>query len=70
MYSLLHDVPSDVCSEISADAIQFLHAHVVQYITELVHRAIVSREQERDMKAHTKVWRFRSEKVRAFRLSS
>jgi len=63
MYNLLHDVPPDVSTEISSNAIQFLHAHVVQYITELVHRAIVSREQERDMKAHTKVWRFNSEGV-------
>lgn len=64
MYNLLSDVPSSTPSEISADLIQFLHAHVVQFVTELVHRAIVSREQERSMKKHTKVWNFNSEQVR------
>jgi hypothetical protein len=63
MYNLLHDVPPNVSTEISADTIQFLHAHVVRYVTELVHRAIISREQEREMKTHTKVWRFNSEQV-------
>jgi hypothetical protein len=63
MYNLLHDVPPDISTRISADAVRFLHAHVVQYVTELVHRAIVSREQERHMKSHTKVWRFNSEQV-------
>ncbi|KIM77813.1 hypothetical protein PILCRDRAFT_11708 [Piloderma croceum F 1598] len=63
MYNLLHNVGPDVSTEISADAVQFLHAHVVRYVTELIRRAIVSREQERDMKAHTKVWRFNSEQV-------
>ncbi len=63
MYNLLSDVPSSVSSEISTDAIKFLHAHVVQYVTELIHRAIVSRELERGMKEHTKVWKFNSEQV-------
>jgi hypothetical protein len=65
MYNLLHDVPADVSTAISAEAIQFLHAHVVHYVTELVHHAIVLREQEREMKAHTKVWRFNSDQVSA-----
>lgn len=65
MYNLLHDVGPNVSTEISADAVQFLHAHVVRYVAELIRRAIVSREQEREMKAHTKVWRFNSEQVRA-----
>ena len=64
MYNLLSDVPSSTACEISADAIQFLHAHVVQFVTELVHRAIVSREEERGMKEHTRVWQFSSKQVR------
>lgn len=63
MYNLVHDAPPDVSTEISADAVQFLHAHVVRYVTELIHRAIVFREQERDMKASTKVWRFNSNQI-------
>ena len=64
MYNLLSDVPSSTSSEISADAIQFLQAHVVQFVTELVHRAIVFREQERAMKEHTKVWKINPKEVR------
>lgn len=52
MYNLLHDVPTAVSSEISADAIQFLHGPVVRFVTEPMHRTIVSREQERDLKSH------------------
>lgn len=63
MYNLLHDVHPNISTEISADAIQFLYAHVVRYISELVRHAIVSREQEREFKAHTKVWRFNSDQV-------
>lgn len=63
MYNLLHDVPATVSSEISADTIQLLHELVIQYVTELVHRTIVSREQEREMKSQTRAWRFKSEQV-------
>ena len=64
MCNLLSDVPSSTASEISADAIQFLQAHVVQFVTEFVHRAIVSREEEHGMKEHTRIWKFSSEQVR------
>lgn len=47
----------------SAEVIQFLHAHVVQYVTELMLRVIASREQERAMKGRTKVWRFDTSNV-------
>lgn len=47
----------------SADFIQFLYAHVAQFVTELMHRTIILREQERGMKGHTKVWRFDSTQV-------
>lgn len=50
----------DAPSMISASTIQFLNEHIVAYTTELVHRAIVSRESERALKGHTKVWRFDS----------
>lgn len=63
MYNLLHDVPTAVSSEISADTLQILHGLVVRYVTELVHHTIVSREREREMKSHTKVWRFNSDQV-------
>lgn len=61
---LLHP-PSlpNVASKVSAELIQFLHAHVIRYVTELMHRAIASREQERVMKGRTKVWRFDTSNV-------
>lgn len=68
MYSLLSvsdpEVdPEEIPISISAATIQFLHAHVVQYLTTLIHRAIISREREREGKAHTKVWYFNGEHV-------
>lgn len=67
MYVLLHP-PSlpQVASRMSAELIQFLHAHVVQYVTELMHRAIASREQERTMKGRTKVWRLDTSNVSSY----
>ncbi|KAF7974644.1 hypothetical protein HWV62_11516 [Athelia sp. TMB] len=64
LYVLLHpETDEEVASKFSADFIKFLHAHIVQYVTELMHRAIASREQERVMKGRTKVWRFDSSNI-------
>ncbi|KAL6303903.1 hypothetical protein BKA93DRAFT_826313 [Sparassis latifolia] len=50
------DVPPSVASQISVDLVRILNAHVVKFTTKLVHRSIVSGEQERLAKMHTKVW--------------
>ena len=55
---------SSTASEISAYATQFLQADVVQFVTELVHRAIDSREEGHGMTEHTRVWKFSSKQVR------
>ena len=43
----MHDVPVEVGSQISVDTIKLLHAIVVQFVAEVMERAIVQREQER-----------------------
>ncbi|KAI0657307.1 hypothetical protein C8Q70DRAFT_919762 [Cubamyces menziesii] len=58
-YNQLHDVPAEVGSEISVDTIKLLHAIIVQFVAEVMERAIVSREQERIAKLQTKVWRMK-----------
>ncbi|KAI0335771.1 hypothetical protein GY45DRAFT_1430450 [Cubamyces sp. BRFM 1775] len=55
-YNQLHDVSAEVGSQISVDTIKLLHAIVVQFVAEVMERAIVSREQERIAKLQTKVW--------------
>ncbi|KII95509.1 hypothetical protein PLICRDRAFT_170153 [Plicaturopsis crispa FD-325 SS-3] len=62
-YRELHDVPSEVVSRISAETIRFLHAHIVAFTTELVHRTVVAREQELRLKSHAKVWRVSTESL-------
>ncbi|KAH9891767.1 hypothetical protein C8Q73DRAFT_775303 [Cubamyces lactineus] len=58
-YNQLHDVPVEVGSQISVDTIKLLHAIVVQFVAEVMERAIVQREQERIAKLQTKVWRMK-----------
>ncbi|OSC97196.1 hypothetical protein PYCCODRAFT_1481440 [Trametes coccinea BRFM310] len=55
-YNRLHDVPADVASQISVDTIKVLHDIVVEFVAEIMSRAIVSREQERIAKLQTKAW--------------
>ena len=62
-YNQLHDVPAEVGSEISVDTIKLLHAIIVQFVAEVMERAIVSREQERIAKLQTKVWRMKENQV-------
>ncbi|KAH9949838.1 hypothetical protein B0H21DRAFT_69621 [Amylocystis lapponica] len=63
LYNRLHDVSPNVGSEISAETIRLLYAHVVNFTTKVVHRVVVSREQERAAKMHTKVWRVAGKQV-------
>ncbi|KDQ59046.1 hypothetical protein JAAARDRAFT_651143 [Jaapia argillacea MUCL 33604] len=56
------DVPTP--STISSTTIAALEALVIYFVTETVQRAIVSKEQERELKAHTKVWRIGKDQVR------
>ncbi|KAI0372283.1 hypothetical protein BV20DRAFT_991941 [Pilatotrama ljubarskyi] len=55
-YNQLHDVPPEVGSQISVDTIKTLHAIVVQFVAEVMSRAITFREQERIAKLQTKAW--------------
>ncbi|KZT30023.1 hypothetical protein NEOLEDRAFT_1174375 [Neolentinus lepideus HHB14362 ss-1] len=48
---------------ISGETIQFFHAHLVNFVREVVQHAIVSREQELQLKLHTKVWRVTDDQV-------
>ncbi|KAI8978759.1 hypothetical protein BD414DRAFT_494305 [Trametes punicea] len=59
MYNRLHDVPPEVASQISVDTLKVLHAIIVQFVAEVMSRAIVSREQERIAKLQTKAWHMR-----------
>ncbi|KAI9058501.1 hypothetical protein FKP32DRAFT_1597596 [Trametes sanguinea] len=55
-YNRLHDIPPDVVSQISVDTIKVLHDIIVEFVAEVMSRAIVSREQERIAKLQTKAW--------------
>ncbi|KAI0349602.1 hypothetical protein OH77DRAFT_1431947 [Trametes cingulata] len=55
-YNQLHDVPPEVGSQISVDTVKALHAIVVQFVAEVMSRAITFREQERIAKLQTKAW--------------
>ncbi|KAI0647936.1 hypothetical protein C8Q79DRAFT_999457 [Trametes meyenii] len=58
VYNQLYDETlSEVGSQISVETIKVLHALVVQFVAEVMSRAIVSREQERIAKLQTKAWR-------------
>ena len=62
-YNELHDVPSTVASKISADTLRLLHGLVVRFVSQVMSRAIVVREQERIAKLQTKAWRVRENQV-------
>ncbi|KAG6917313.1 hypothetical protein DXG01_002971 [Tephrocybe rancida] len=47
---------SSTATSISADTIRLLSAILVEFVTEAVHRSIISREQENSMKAGIKVY--------------
>lgn len=47
----------DLCTQISAEVLQLLHAHLMNFLTDLIHRSIVLREEEIKLKERTKVWR-------------
>ncbi|PIL22655.1 transcription factor [Ganoderma sinense ZZ0214-1] len=62
-YNSLHDVPESVGSAISGATLSALHALVVNFVAEVMSRAIVWREQERVAKLQTKAWRLRENQV-------
>lgn len=57
LYNRLHDVDVKVSSQISSEVIKLLNAHALHFTTEVMHRVIDLREQERESKRHTKGWR-------------
>ncbi|RDX53419.1 hypothetical protein OH76DRAFT_1462287 [Lentinus brumalis] len=62
-YNQLHDIPQSIGSAISAETLKLLRALVVRFVSEVMSRAIVSREQERIAKLQTKAWRLRENQV-------
>ena len=64
MYNQLHDIPQSIGSAISTETLKLLRALVVRFVSEIMSRAIVSREQERIAKVQTKAWRLRENQVR------
>lgn len=62
-YRAMHNVSPEVNSQISASTIRLLLAHVVHFVSEVVRRAIISREQEMIAKTQTKVWRLAENQV-------
>ncbi|KAI0763573.1 hypothetical protein BD413DRAFT_495121 [Trametes elegans] len=61
-YNQLHDVPAEVGSQLSLDTLKVVHAILVEFVAELMSRAIVSREQERIAKLQTKAWHLQEHK--------
>ncbi len=47
----------DLGSSLSAETLRVLHNIIVDYITQILRRSIISREQENRLKANIKVWR-------------
>ncbi|KAL5527672.1 hypothetical protein ACEPAG_6473 [Sanghuangporus baumii] len=64
LYSSLQEAGPDTVTRLSGNLIKLLHAEVVHFITDLVHRCIAIHEQERLLKEHTKVWRLRGERIK------
>ncbi|KAL5487761.1 hypothetical protein ACEPAI_5869 [Sanghuangporus weigelae] len=64
LYSSLQEAGPDIVTRLSGNLIKLLHAEVVHFITDLVHRCIAIHEQERLLKEHTKVWRLRGERIK------
>jgi hypothetical protein len=46
--------------------LQLLSDHLVRFVTEVLEKVIVAREQERKLKEHTKVWQFATDLVCCF----
>ncbi|KDQ59048.1 hypothetical protein JAAARDRAFT_68616 [Jaapia argillacea MUCL 33604] len=63
LYGSLHPPETPTPSTISSTTIAALEALVIYFVTETVQRAIVSREQEQELKAHTKVWRIGRDQI-------
>ncbi|RPD62523.1 hypothetical protein L226DRAFT_610938 [Lentinus tigrinus ALCF2SS1-7] len=62
-YNQLHDIPRSIGSAISAETLKLLRALVVRFVSEVMSRAIISREQERIAKLQTKAWRLKENQV-------
>jgi len=60
---MLHEDGSTVATHISYETIQLIRAHVIRFVTDLVHRTILVREQELRSKSHTKVWKISDAQV-------
>lgn len=56
-------MPAEVGSQLSLDTLKVVHAMLVQFVAELMSRAIVSREQERIAKLQTKAWHLQEHQV-------
>ena len=52
---------------ISADLIRYLQTSVIAFITDVIHRAVVWKEQDNELKGQKKVWRGALDQVVVFR---
>lgn len=60
MYKSAYEGPTDhptVNTTIAADTFRLLHAIIVDFTTDVIHRSIVYREQDNLLKANKKVWK-------------
>ncbi|TFY83893.1 hypothetical protein EWM64_g113 [Hericium alpestre] len=63
IYAGLHEDREGVETLISGETLQMLQVLVEEFVRELARRAIVSREQEQDLKSLTKAWRLGEKQV-------
>ncbi|KAF8345842.1 hypothetical protein F5887DRAFT_884263 [Amanita rubescens] len=64
------EVEEDVITSVSADTISLLRAVVVAFVTEVIHRAIVFRNQEFQRKGDVKAWRLGEKEISADNIQS
>ncbi len=66
-WASVHDSLKDVKTiSISADSVQFLREIVKEFVSAIIQRAIVMKEQEIRLKGKLKVWKYHSEEVNFF----
>jgi hypothetical protein len=66
LYKLVYEDTSEESSintGINYSVLQYLSDHLIRFVTEVLEKVVVVREQERKLKEHTKVWQFAKDLV-------
>lgn len=63
LYHEAHSPEGTKITDISADAIRLLGLILTDFVTHVVHRSILLREQEAHLKRQSKVWRLEGDDV-------